>query len=86
MTDYSGETDRQAAVVLPCGWAWRAFAGVPDAPASVLRVEIEADARAHDHREHTEIDYVLECAAGEPTADALAVPGWLREMRARGVR
>ena len=28
------------------------------------RVEIEADARSHDHREHTEIDYVLECAAG----------------------
>jgi hypothetical protein len=37
---------------------------VPDAPASVLLVEIEADARAHDHREHTEIDYVLESAAG----------------------
>ena len=37
---------------------------MPDAPASVHRVEIEADARPHDHREHTEIDYVLECAAG----------------------
>ena len=40
----------------PCGWARRAFADVPDAPASVLLVEIEADARAHDHREHTGID------------------------------
>ena len=53
-----------ASLVCPCGRAWRAFAGVPDAPARVLRVEIEADARAHDHREHTGIDDVLECAAG----------------------
>jgi quercetin dioxygenase-like cupin family protein len=37
-----------------------------NAPASVLLVEIEADARSHDHREHTEIDYVMECAAGAP--------------------
>ena len=40
----------------PCGRARRAFADVPDAPASVHRVEIEADARAHDHRDHAEID------------------------------
>ncbi len=46
----------------PCGWARRAFADVPDAPASVHRVEIEADARAHYHRDHAEIYYVLECA------------------------
>jgi mannose-6-phosphate isomerase-like protein (cupin superfamily) len=48
----------------PCGWARRAFADVPNAPASVHRVEIEVDARAHHHREHTEIYYILECAAG----------------------
>jgi quercetin dioxygenase-like cupin family protein len=48
----------------PCGRARRAFSGVPDAPASVLRVEIEADARSHDRREHPGIDDVLECAAG----------------------
>ena len=48
----------------PCGRARRAFADVPDAPASVHRVEIEADARAHYHRDHMEIYYVLECAAG----------------------
>ena len=48
----------------PCGWARRAFADVPDAPASVHRVEIEADARAHHHRDHTEIYDVLECPAG----------------------
>jgi hypothetical protein len=40
----------------PCGRARRAFADVSDAPASVNRLEIEADARAHDRREHTGID------------------------------
>jgi mannose-6-phosphate isomerase-like protein (cupin superfamily) len=48
----------------PCGWARRAFADLPDAPASVHRVEVEVDARIHYHREHTEIYYILECAAG----------------------
>jgi mannose-6-phosphate isomerase-like protein (cupin superfamily) len=48
----------------PCGWARRAFANEPNAPASVHRVEIEVDARTHYHREHTEIYYILECAAG----------------------
>jgi mannose-6-phosphate isomerase-like protein (cupin superfamily) len=48
----------------PCGWARRAFADLPDAPASIHRVEIDADARAHYHRDHTEIYYILECAAG----------------------
>jgi hypothetical protein len=63
----------------PCGRARRAFADVPDAPASVLRVEIETDARSHDHRGHTEIDDVLECAAGAavgPGGERMAVgPG-----------
>jgi mannose-6-phosphate isomerase-like protein (cupin superfamily) len=27
-------------------------------------VDIEADARAHYHREHTEIYYILECGVG----------------------
>jgi mannose-6-phosphate isomerase-like protein (cupin superfamily) len=48
----------------PCGWARRAFASVPDAPASVHRVEVEVDARTHYPRAHTEIYYILECAAG----------------------
>lgn len=48
----------------PCGWARRAFADVPGAPASVHRVEIETDVRVHYHRAHTEIYYVLECAEG----------------------
>ncbi len=47
----------------PCGWARRAFAGVADSPASVHRVEIEVDARAHYHRDHTEFYYILECDA-----------------------
>jgi mannose-6-phosphate isomerase-like protein (cupin superfamily) len=47
----------------PCGWARRAFVNLPDAPASVHRVAIEADAHTHYHREHTEIYYVLECGA-----------------------
>ncbi len=48
----------------PCGWARRAFIDVPESPASVHRVEIEADARAHYHRDHTEIYYILDCAPG----------------------
>ena len=47
----------------PCGWARRAFAEVPGAPASVHRVEVEVDARTHYHRRQTEFYYVLECAA-----------------------
>jgi mannose-6-phosphate isomerase-like protein (cupin superfamily) len=46
----------------PCGWARRAFADRPGAPASVHRVEV--DARTHYHREHTETYYILECTAG----------------------
>lgn len=47
----------------PCGWARRAFADLPNAPASVHRVEVEHDARVHYHREHTEIYYILGCDA-----------------------
>jgi hypothetical protein len=67
----------------PCGWARRAFADVPDAPASVLLVEIEADARAHDHREHTGIDDVLACVAGAVLD--LACPDGLQEGLSRPV-
>jgi mannose-6-phosphate isomerase-like protein (cupin superfamily) len=48
----------------PCGWARRAFGDVAGTPASLHRVEIQADARAHYHRNHTEMYYVLECDAG----------------------
>jgi mannose-6-phosphate isomerase-like protein (cupin superfamily) len=59
----------------PCGWARRAFADVPDAPASVHRVEIEVDACTHYHRGHTEIYYILECdAAAAIELDGKRVP------------
>ena len=47
----------------PCGFARRAFADVPGAPASVHRVEIQVDARTHYHKVQTETYYVLECEA-----------------------
>jgi mannose-6-phosphate isomerase-like protein (cupin superfamily) len=53
-----------AAVRCPCGWARRAFGDVAGAPASLHLVEIEDDARAHYHRAHTEVYYVLECGEG----------------------
>src|SRR4051812_6715801 len=52
-----------APVRCPCGWARRAFAELPEAPASMHQVDIEEDARVHYHREHTEIYYILECGA-----------------------
>jgi quercetin dioxygenase-like cupin family protein len=48
----------------PCGWARRAFADVPGAPASVHRVEILDDARTHYHKAQTETYYILECEPG----------------------
>jgi quercetin dioxygenase-like cupin family protein len=47
----------------PCGWARRDFGDVAGAPASMHRVDIEAAARAHYHRDHTEMYYILECGA-----------------------
>jgi mannose-6-phosphate isomerase-like protein (cupin superfamily) len=73
----------------PCGWARRAFADVPDAPASVHRVEVEVDARTHYHREHTEIYYILECAAGaaiELDGERVTVETGLAVMIPPGVR
>jgi mannose-6-phosphate isomerase-like protein (cupin superfamily) len=59
----------------PCGWARRAFGDVAGAPASMHQVDIEADARTHYHREHTEIYYILECAAdGALELDGERVP------------
>lgn len=59
----------------PCGWARRAFAGMPGAPASVHRVEILEDARTHYHKVQTETYYVLECDPGAAIElDGEAVP------------
>jgi mannose-6-phosphate isomerase-like protein (cupin superfamily) len=77
------------AVRCPCGWARRAFANVPNAPASVHRVEVEVDARTHYHREHTEIYYILECAAGaaiELDGERVTVETGLAVMIPPGVR
>jgi mannose-6-phosphate isomerase-like protein (cupin superfamily) len=43
----------------PCGVARRGF--LSSAVASVHRVDISADAKAHYHKSHTEIYYFLEC-------------------------
>jgi quercetin dioxygenase-like cupin family protein len=52
-------------VPCPCGFARRAFAGVPYSPVTLHVTEITRDAQRHYHREHTEIYYILEC---EPAA------------------
>jgi mannose-6-phosphate isomerase-like protein (cupin superfamily) len=73
----------------PCGWARRAFADVPDAPASVHRVEVEVDAHTHFHRAHTEIYYILECAPGaaiELDGERVAVGAGHAVMIPPGVR
>ena len=56
----------------PCGITRRAFAE-PGAPASVHRVDILADARAHYHQRMTEIYLVLE-GAGEIELDGRRFP------------
>lgn len=48
-------------VPCPCGTAKRAFADVPEYPATVHVTEISEDARTHYHKEHTETYYILEC-------------------------
>lgn len=57
----------------PCGWAKRAFADVPEAPASVHVVQIEEDARTHYHKRMTEIYVVLE-GEGHLELDGVLVP------------
>ena len=48
------------AQLCPCGTTRRAFAETAGAPASVHRVDISEDARAHYHKKMTEIYVVLE--------------------------
>jgi mannose-6-phosphate isomerase-like protein (cupin superfamily) len=62
-------------------------ADVPDAPASVHRVEV--DALAHYHRQHTEFYYILECTAGaavELEGERMAVARGHAVMIPPGVR
>jgi mannose-6-phosphate isomerase-like protein (cupin superfamily) len=44
----------------PCGWARRAFASAENAVATLHVVDIQEDARAHYHKQMTEIYFVLE--------------------------
>lgn len=72
-------------VPCPCGTAQRAFADIPDSPASVHRVKIRADARVHYHERQTEIYVILEGTghleldgqriAVEPMAAVMVRPG-----------
>jgi mannose-6-phosphate isomerase-like protein (cupin superfamily) len=44
----------------PCGWARRAFASPENGVATLHVVDIQEDARAHYHKQMTEIYFVLE--------------------------
>jgi len=57
----------------PCGLSRRAFADLPDAPASVHLVRIDAEARAHWHDRLTEIYVVLD-GRGHLELDGRTVP------------
>lgn len=48
-------------VPCPCGTARRAFADVPDFPATIHLTEISADAQTHYHLQQTETYYILDC-------------------------
>lgn len=55
-------------VACPCGQTRRAFADLPDSPASLHVVEVDRDARTHYHKKLTEIYYILE-GAGQMELD-----------------
>ena len=58
------EFDAIDPVRCPCGFARRAFGDLPGAAVSLHKVQIELDAVAHYHRDHTEVYYFLECGEG----------------------
>jgi mannose-6-phosphate isomerase-like protein (cupin superfamily) len=51
-------------VPCPCGTARRAFADVPELPATVHVTEISENAALHYHKRLTETYFFLECGAG----------------------
>jgi mannose-6-phosphate isomerase-like protein (cupin superfamily) len=62
-------------VPCPCGTARRAFADVPDIPATVHVTEISEDAALHYHKRLTETYFFLECQPGaEMQLDSDVVP------------
>jgi mannose-6-phosphate isomerase-like protein (cupin superfamily) len=46
----------------PCGIARRAFADLPDYPATIHVTDIAEDAQRHYHKSHTETYFILDCA------------------------
>ncbi|MBL8177850.1 MAG: cupin domain-containing protein [Bryobacterales bacterium] len=50
-------------VPCPCGTARRAFADIPEFPATVHLTEIKIDAARHYHKHLTEVYYFLECGS-----------------------
>jgi len=73
----------------PCGIARRAFADVPDYPATIHRTQIELDARVHYHKTLTETYVVLECgpdAAMELDGERVAVHPGMCVLIRPGVR
>lgn len=76
-------------VPCPCGTARRAFAGIPDFPATVHVTEIRLDAERHYHRLSTEVYYFLECgpdARMELDAEVIAVKPGMAVLIPPGVR
>jgi|SRR5687768_8311932 mannose-6-phosphate isomerase-like protein (cupin superfamily) len=74
MSNFSiAQLDEIPAQPCPCGTTRRAFAETPGAPASVHRVDISADARAHYHKKMSEIYVVLE-GQGEIELDGQRFP------------
>ena len=76
-------------VPCPCGTARRAFADVPEFPATVHVTEIKVDAQKHYHKKLTEVYYFLECGAGaamELDDEVIAVHPGMSVLIPPGVR
>ena len=69
ITDLNGVDPVQC----PCGHTKRAFADIPDSPASVHIVEISKTSKVHYHKEMTEIYLILE-GEGHLELDGEVVP------------
>jgi len=67
------QLDELPPVPCPCGFARRAFADTGDSVASLHLVDIQEDARAHYHRQMTELYLVLE-GEGQIELDGILFP------------
>jgi len=74
MANYSiARLDEIPPVACPCGFARRAFAGMPGSAASLHVVDIQEDSRVHYHKRMTEIYLVIE-GEGEVELDGERIP------------